>query len=181
MDATADSLIGAFDHVWGRLNSRLEGLTDEEYRWAPVTGGWSVHEVSDGQWRLDGGADGGPAPDPVPVPTIAWRIGHLAGIGVGNFASRRFNGVGLLQDQLAVPRSASAVPGFLDQHYQAWRSGLAALTPQEWAAPLGPAWGPYAEANTVDLALHVLDEVIHHAAEVALIRDLYSRRDSLRD
>jgi hypothetical protein len=99
---------------------------------------------------------------------------------VGNFASRRFNGVELLQDQLAVPRSASAVPGFLDQHYQAWRSGLAALTPQEWAAPLGPAWGPYAEANTVDLALHVLDEVIHHAAEVALLRDLYSRRDSLR-
>ncbi len=39
--------------------------------------------------------------------------------------------------------------------------------------------GPYAQANTVDLALHVLDEVIHHGAEIALLRDLYSHRSSL--
>ena len=36
-----------------------------------------------------------------------------------------------------------------------------------------------AESNTVDLALHVLDEVIHHGAEVSLLRDLFSCRDSL--
>ena len=52
--------------------------------------------------------------------------------------------------------------------------------PGEWAAPLGPAWGPYAQDNTVDLALHVLDEVIHHGAEVGLLRDLYAHRSSLR-
>jgi hypothetical protein len=28
----------------------------------------------------------------------------------------------------------------------------------------------------VDLALHVLDEVIHHGAEVALLRDLFAHR-----
>jgi hypothetical protein len=31
----------------------------------------------------------------------------------------------------------------------------------------------------VDLALHVLDEVVHHAAEVGLLRDLYVRRRQL--
>jgi hypothetical protein len=31
----------------------------------------------------------------------------------------------------------------------------------------------------VDLVLHVLDEVIHHGAEVGLLRDLYLRRDQL--
>jgi hypothetical protein len=44
------------------------------------------------------------------------------------------------------------------------------------------AWaivGPYAESNTVDLALHVLDEVVHHGAEVGLLRDLYSHRSTL--
>jgi hypothetical protein len=39
--------------------------------------------------------------------------------------------------------------------------------------------GPYAESNTLDLALHVLDEVDHHGAEVGLLRDLYLRRDQL--
>jgi len=39
--------------------------------------------------------------------------------------------------------------------------------------PLGPGWGPYATSTTFDLGLHVFDEVVHHAAEVGLLRDLY--------
>jgi hypothetical protein len=31
----------------------------------------------------------------------------------------------------------------------------------------------------VELALHVLDEVIHHGAEIGLLRDLYSHRSSI--
>jgi hypothetical protein len=31
------------------------------------------------------------------------------------------------------------------------------------------------DASAVDLNLRVLDEFIHHAAEVALLRDLYSK------
>jgi hypothetical protein len=31
----------------------------------------------------------------------------------------------------------------------------------------------------VDLALHVLDEVVHHGAEAGLLRDLYAHRGSL--
>jgi len=86
----------------------------------------------------------------------------------------------LTTERIAFPPDAAAVPGFLDEHYRNWRAGLAGLSPDQWAAPLGPAWGPYAESNTVDLALHVLDEVIHHGAEVGLLRDLYSHRSSLR-
>ena len=78
--------------------------------------------------------------------------------------------------EIDFPPHASAVPEFLDEHYQAWRSGLSRLTPGEWAAPLGTAWGPYADSSTVDLALHVLDEVVHHSAEVGLLRDLYPHR-----
>ncbi len=66
-----------------------------------------------------------------------------------------------------------------DEHYQTWRAGLTRLTPSEWSAPLGPSWGPYSDTSTVDLALHVLDEVVHHGAEVGLLRDLYSHRSSL--
>jgi hypothetical protein len=45
--------------------------------------------------------------------------------------------------------------------------------------PIGPAFGPYATSSTADLGLHVLDEFIHHAAEVSLLRDLYRHRESL--
>ena len=34
--------------------------------------------------------------------------------------------------------------------------------------------------STADLALHVLDEFSHHAAEIGLLRDLYANRATLR-
>jgi hypothetical protein len=179
MDAIGGSLITAFDYVWARLTGRLAGLTDQEYFWEPVAGCWSLRQGDDGRWRLDGGGGGGPAPDPAPVTTIAWRLGHLGGMALGGFANRRFGDGTLTTEQIDFPPQTAAVPGFLDEHYQAWRTGIAALSPAEWAAPLGPSWGPYAQDNTVDLALHVLDEVIHHGAETALLRDLYAHRSSL--
>lgn len=79
MDATAGSLITTLDYVWARLTGRLTGLTDQEYFWEPVAGCWSLRQDDEGRWQLDGGGGGGPAPDPVAVTTIAWRIGHMAG------------------------------------------------------------------------------------------------------
>jgi hypothetical protein len=179
MDDIARSLITAFDYVWERLADRLGGLTDEEYFWEPVAGCWSLRPDGLGRWRLDGGGGGGPAPDPVPVTTIAWRLGHLGGMAVGGFVDQRFGAGTLTVADMNFPSDAAAVPGFLDENYQACRAALSGLSPEEWAAPLGPSWGPYAQDNTVDLALHVLDEVVHHGAEVGLLRDLYAQRASL--
>jgi DinB family protein len=179
MDGTGNSLITAFDYVWGRLTGRLGGLTDEEYFWEPVPGCWSLRQDGQGCWRLDGGGGGGPAPDPAPVTSIAWRLGHLGGMAVGGFASRRFGDGSLTMARIRFPACAGDVRGFLDEHYRDWRAGMAGLSPDGWAAPLGPSWGPYAESSTVDLALHVLDEVIHHGAEAGLLRDLYAHRCSM--
>jgi hypothetical protein len=41
--------------------------------------------------------------------------------------------------------------------------------------PLGPAWGPYADDSWAALVVHAQDELAHHGAEVALLRDLYLR------
>jgi hypothetical protein len=179
MDAFAGSLITTFDYVWTRLADRLHGLTDDEYFWEPVPDCWSLRQAADGRWRLDGNGGGGPAPDPAPVTTIAWRLGHLGGLAVGGFSNRLFGDAKLTPDQIAYPATAAAVPDFLAGHYQSWHAGLTAMPQAEWLAPLGPSWGPYAESTKTDLALHVLDEVIHHSAEVALLRDLYARRSSL--
>jgi hypothetical protein len=165
--------------VWARLTERLSGLTDEEYFWEPVPGCWSLRQDGQGRWRLDGGGGGGPAPDPAPVTTIAWRLGHLGAMAVGGFANRRFGDGTLTTARISFPPGAAAVPGFLDEHYRNWRAGMAGLSPDGWTAPLGPSWGPFGESDTVDLALHVLDEVVHHGAEVGLLRDLFAHRASL--
>jgi hypothetical protein len=80
---------------------------------------------------------------------------------------------------LSVPGEASEVPGFCAENYTVWRDGIGAIGEDRWWESLGPKWGRYADSNSVDLVLHVLDEVVHHGAEVGLLRDLYLRRDRL--
>jgi hypothetical protein len=78
-----------------------------------------------------------------------------------------------------LPGTATGVMPFLEANYRAWRDALHGLDEAGWNAPLGPSWGEYSDDNTFDLAVHVLDEVVHHSAEVGLLRDLYSQRASL--
>lgn len=170
------SLVTAFDYVWGRLTDRLVGLSHDEYFWEPVGGCWSLRQGDDGRWRLDGGGGGGPAPEPVPVTTIAWRIGHLAGLGLAGFTDRLFGESVLTADAIDYPATVGSLPEFLDQQYQAWRAGLIGLDGAGWRRPLGSDWGPYAQSTTFDLALHLFDEIVHHGAEVGLLRDLYQHR-----
>ncbi|MGI8753081.1 MAG: DinB family protein [Acidimicrobiales bacterium] len=180
MADTGAALLATFDYVWRRFTDRLVGLTDEEYFWEPVAGCWSMRPDSNGRWSLDGGGGGGPAPEPVPVATIAWRIAHLAGLGLGGFADRRFGEGSLTPNAVELATTVEALPGFLQANYETWRRGMVGLDHDGWTQPLGPSWGPFAEASTTDLALHVLDEVVHHAAEVGLLRDLYQHRSTFR-
>jgi hypothetical protein len=100
-------------------------------------------------------------------------------MALGGFATMRF-GANLPRGAAELPESAQGVKAFLEANYRAWRDALGELDEGGWNAPLGPSWGEYADDNTFDLALHVLDEVVHHGAEVGLMRDLYSQRASLQ-
>ena len=55
------------------------------------------------------------------------------------------------------------------------RDELAALGEVGCWELLGPAWGPFAESTWIDLFVHAVDEVVHHGAEIGLLRDLYPR------
>lgn len=178
MAEIAGLLAGAFDEVWKRFTGRMDGLDDHEYFWEPVPGGWSVRQGEDGRWRIDADGGGGPAPDPLPIPTIAWRIGHI-GMTFMTFGSRLFTGRDITIDEVDPAPSAPAARTFLDRHYREWREGMVAIDAERWWRPIGSAFGPYAETSTADLVLHVLDELTHHAAEVALLRDLYRYRHLL--
>lgn len=165
--AWRDDVLDQLDYYWGAWRPRLDGLTDAEYLWEPVSGMWSVRP-----------ADGGhvveyvsPEPDPPPLTTIAWRLCHIAGPVLGMRASDHF-GDGSW-DRQGYPATADAALAFLDEQYALWRNGIGKLDEAGMAAAVGPAEGPYAESPYSTLVLHISREVMHHGGEVALMRDLY--------
>ena len=61
-----------------------------------------------------------------------------------------------------------------DDEYARWMSGVRGLDDAALAMPCGPAEGPYADEPMTTLVLHINREVIHHGAEISLLRDLYT-------
>jgi hypothetical protein len=64
----------------------------------------------------------------------------------------------------------------LDDGYRRWVDGVRALGEDGLERPVGPAEGPWADHTYAELVLHISREVIHHGAEVLLLRDLYRHR-----
>ncbi|MBW8481701.1 DinB family protein [Actinomadura parmotrematis] len=168
------SIAATYDEVRERLVGRLAGLTDDEYRWEPVPGCWSVRLV-DGRWSIDGEGGGPPPPDPVPFTTIAWRLGHI-GMTFLDYDSRLFGDGPLAPADIKLPGSATEAIAFVEGAEREWQRHVERLTGDGWARPLGPRFKSYADNTATDLVLHVLDEFTHHAAEVGVMRDLYNHR-----
>ena len=166
-------------HWTHQLRPRLEGLTDEEYHWEPVPGCWGVHPrgTSDAPVQAGTGAHtidfGFPEPDPAPVTTIAWRLGHVV---VGVLAERNAGHFGApptsYRDWEYAGTAAEALQQ-LDDGCATWTAGVAALGEAGLAEPCGPSEGPFAEEPMAALVLHVHRELLHHGAEVCLLRDLF--------
>lgn len=149
-------------HWEQQLRPRLEGLSTEEAHWEPVPGCWTVRDG-----RLDGAW---PTPSPAPVTTIAWRLGHL-GLCLAQRASAHF-GQRVFSDE--VPGD---LLGFVDAAYAAWSAGVLSADEERFARPhQGPPGTADERYPFWAVVLHVNREVIHHGAEVALLRDLWARR-----
>jgi len=164
---TVQLLADQLDLHWRtQLRPRLEGLTDEEYFWQPVPGCWTVHR--------DGGVDFEvPPPQPEPVTTIAWRMAHVI-VGVLAMRSHSHFG-GPPADYQSWPYATDAGTALrqLDDEYRRWLDGVRGLDDAELATPVGPAEGQWAAAPMATLILHINREVIHHGAEISLLRDLF--------
>jgi hypothetical protein len=163
------------DFYWEQsLRPRLDGLTDDEYFWEPVEGCWTVRPAGDGTYTCDWAW---PTPTPPPFTTIAWRICHIAAAVLGLRANAHFGDGTMRLDRIDWPGTAADGIAFLERSYAAWKEGVASLDDAGLARKVGPAEGPYSEYPFAALILHINREVIHHGAEIALLRDLY--RDSV--
>lgn len=168
-----DELLDQLDFYWDhQFMPRLRGLTDEECFWEPVADCWSVRTGADGAPVIDWQW---PVPDPPPVTTIAWRIAHIAVPIFGVRASQHFGDGSLAFTSERWPAPATADQAFsqLTEHHRAWRDGLLSLDEDRLRAPVGEAEGPWAQSPMATLVLHLNREVMHHGAEIALLRDLY--------
>ncbi|WP_086664011.1 DinB family protein [Lentzea kentuckyensis] len=159
-------LTDQLDFHWKvQARPRLEGLTDEEYFWEPVPDVWTIRRDNTIDWQY-------PAPEPTPVTTIAWRMAHII---VGVFAMRtasHFGGPPADHATWQYAMTADDALKQLDDAYAAWMAGARTA---DLSLPVGPAEGPFAEEPMATLVLHINREVIHHCAEIALLRDLYLR------
>jgi DinB family protein len=169
----SEIILEGLDNAWNPLLERLAGISDDEYTWEPVANCWTIRTSDDGSMVADW-AD--PDPIPAPVTTIAWRCWHIAVDCLDSYSSRLFDSTGTGLSGVNWVRSADEAQQMLAAAWSAFRSGVAAWGDDGLWPLLGPKWGPYASYTNLDLALHAQREVIHHGAEIALLRDLYPFR-----
>jgi hypothetical protein len=186
MDVRTDRLgllLGQLESSYEISRARLEGLTDEEYLWEPAPGAWSVRRRAEaatpqaygtGGWVLDSAR---PEPQPAPMTTIAWRLGHL----YAGFTLRwewTFGGREKLWDSLEFTPSAAAACARFWTLMDTWQASVAGMTDEQldmigfgqFPGGLDP------QLPFIAIVWWTNREFIHHMAEIALLRDLWSAR-----
>lgn len=169
-------------HWANQLRPRLEGLTDEEYLWEPVPGCWNVRPRGTSTAPVQAGSGAMtvdfafPEPDPAPVTTIAWRLAHVVVGVLGMRNASHFGGPPMDYESFGYAGTAAEALAQLDQGHDRWVAGVRALGEEGLARPCGPAEGPFAEYPMAALVLHIHRELLHHGAELCLLRDLYRAR-----
>ena len=148
-------LIEQLDWHWRTfLRPRFGEIADDEYTWLPPMSGT--------------------------VTTIAWRLHHIGGSVLGwRVAAHVTHTATSHAEHIArvpIPPTAAEGLALVDTQYALWMDALRAKDDAGFAAPCGPAEGPYADAPFASLVLHINREVIHHGAEILLLQDLYAAR-----
>ena len=178
-----DLLLDQLEWHWtNQLRPRLAGLSDDEYLWEPVPGAWNLRPRGEAITPMAAG--GGelvadfayPEPDPAPVTTIAWRLAHVLVGVLGTRNAAHFGGPPADYATRVWPTAAADALRQLDEEHDRWVAGVRSLGPEGLARPCGPAEGDWADSSMARLVLHISRELIHHGAEIALLRDLYAHQ-----
>jgi hypothetical protein len=191
-------LLEQFDWACLRLLNRMTGpevdsgtgspvpvlaMTDDEYLWEPVPGCWSVRRRADGpgpgatvlrgagEWGRDSAEQ---HPYPPPFTTIAWRLSHISEM-LTLRADYTAGGRDMTSDSYRNSGDASGAIMAFGAAVNAWREALVS-TDEAALDMIGYSSYPYgsdSEDVFIDTVWWVNQEILHHGAEIALLRDLY--------
>ena len=181
MTTASDLIRSSYAASCDSLHRILAGVSDEEFFWEPVAGCWTVHRRSEprgvsvdgrGEWVLDYDPS---QPTPAPFTTIAWRTLHLAGV---NYLYWDYAfGTASLSFDLEMPGDAAEATDWLFASHQPVVDALADLTDTDLDKLVPTNWGEEWPIHRVIIAL--INEQVHHGAEISLLRDLHRCRWSL--
>lgn len=181
MTTGADILRTAYASSCESLERILRGITAEEFFWEPVSGCWTVHPRAEsrgadvegsGDWVIDYDPS---QPQPAPFTTIAWRTLHLAGV---NYVYWDYAfGTASLTFDLELPGDVAEGTDWLLAAHQPIKDSLADLTDLDLDKLVPTSWGEEWPLHQVIVTL--INEQVHHGAEISLMRDLYRNRRSL--
>jgi len=165
---STDHLIALSRKAYDRLARRIAGLDDEEYHWEPAPVAWAVRTAPDGTTTFDFALR---PMAPVPITTIAWRLTHIVDL---LREDRCATVLGLAPEpdsnEVWIATSAADAIDNVDRAFATWIRYLEATDPARlFDAGEADRW-----PDRFTFALHIIDELIHHSAEVALLRDLYA-------
>jgi hypothetical protein len=162
-------LLAQWDTSLDMLLERMDGLTDDEYRWAPVPG---AADLVDGPGGLVVSAGSAAA-----TRTIAWTLGHLAGM-CWTRADYTDGGHDRPLDYQPFPPAAADAVAEVRSAAARWRSAIADATAEQ-ALQVGYSAFPIGmdpDLPFIDIVWWMNRELIHHGADIAMVRDLYASR-----
>jgi hypothetical protein len=90
----------------------------------------------------------------------------------------QFGGPACSYETYPYPGSAEEALGQLDSAYHLWISGVRGLSADDLGRACGPSEQYFPDAPLAQLVLHINREMLHHLAEIALLRDLHQWKES---
>jgi uncharacterized damage-inducible protein DinB len=156
----------------GETSTRVTGPGETSTR-VTGTGETSTRVTGTGEWVLDYDPT---EPQPAPFTTIVWRTLHIASM---NYLYWDYAfGTRSLSFDLEMPGDVTEATDWLFASHEPVLDVLADLTDTELDEVAPTHWGQQWPVHRI-LAT-VVNEQVHHGAEISLLRDLYRYRKSLQ-
>ena len=167
MGAAVELLARTMSETFHDMRSRLHGLTEDEFFWAPVPESWTVFRDERGRW--DHHYDE-PEPEPAPFTTLAWRLTHLAMCKV-MYHEHAFGPARMTWETIETPSTPEAALDMLDTGHALLTEDLAELADGDLERPVSTNWGETWPAWRIFWTM--IHHDAHHGGEIGVLRDLY--------
>lgn len=160
-------LITTMDQAYGRLQARVDGLTDDEFFWQPVPKSWTIYEDKPGHWTYHYAI---PDPDPAPMTTVGWQLVHLGTCKV-MYHEWAYGAARLTFPELDIPHTPASAIALLDEGHRLLRHDLQSTSESELDGPRKTNWGEIWPAWKIFWAM--IDHDALHSGMIGHLRDLY--------